>query len=64
MGGRTAKYLMDISNHTSQINKGDTFSMTYGAEIVIPLKTGFPKLKTSSFSPSSNNKLLEKSLDL
>ena len=40
------------------------FSMTYGAETVIPLKTDFPMLRTSSFNPSSNNELLEKSLDL
>ena len=40
------------------------FSMTYRAKAVIPLETGFPTLKTSSFSSSSNNKLLEKSLDL
>ena len=39
------------------------FSMTYGAKAIIPLETGFPTLKTSSFSPSSNNELLEKSLD-
>ena len=38
--------------------------MTYGAEAVIPLEIGFPTLKTSSFSPSSNDKLLERSLDL
>ena len=38
------------------------FSMTYGAEIVIPLKTGFPTLRTTSFNQSSNNELLEKSL--
>ena len=38
--------------------------MTYAAEAVIPLETGFPMLRTSSFSPSNNNKLLEKSLDL
>ena len=37
--------------------------MTYGAEAIIPLETGFPTLKTSSFSPSSNNELLEKSVD-
>ena len=37
---------------------GETpFSMTYGVETVIPLETGFPTLKTSSFSPSSNNEL-------
>ena len=37
--------------------------MTYGAEVVIPLETGFPTLRTNSFNPSSNNELLEKSLD-
>ena len=41
-----------------------TFSMTYGAKTIIPLETSFPTLKTSSFSPSSNNELLEKSLNL
>ena len=39
------------------------FSMTYGAEAVISLETGFPTLKTSLFNLSSNNELLEKSLD-
>ena len=38
--------------------------MTYGAKAVIPLETGFPTLRTSSFTPSSNDQLLEKSLDL
>ena len=43
---------------------GETsFSMTYGAEAVIPLETGFPTLRTSLFNSSSNNELLEKSLD-
>ena len=40
------------------------FSMTYGAETVIPLEIGFPTLRTSSFIPSNNDGLLEKSLDL
>ena len=40
------------------------FSITYGAEAVIPLETGFLTLRTSSFTPSSNDGLLEKSLDL
>ena len=40
------------------------FSMTYGAEAVIPLEIGFPTLRTSSFIPSNNDGLLEKSLDL
>ena len=38
--------------------------MTYGAEAVILLETSFPMLRTSLFNPSSNNELLEKSLDL
>ena len=38
--------------------------MTYGAETVIPLETSFLTLKTSLFNPSSNNNLLERSLDL
>ena len=44
---------------------GETpFLMTYGAEAVIPLETGFPTLRTRLFTPSSNDNLLEKSLDL
>ena len=38
--------------------------MIYGAEAVIPLEENFPTLRTNSFTPSSNNKLLGKSLDL
>ena len=38
--------------------------MTYGAEAVIPLEASFPTLRTSSFTPSSNDELLGKSLDL
>ena len=41
-----------------------SFSMTYGAEAVISLETGFSTLKTSSFSISSNDELLKRSLDL
>ena len=33
------------------------------SKIVIPLETRFPTLRTSSFNPSDNNKLLKKSLD-
>ena len=39
------------------------FSMTYRAEAVIPLETGFLTLRTSFFNLSDNNGLLEKSLD-
>ena len=38
--------------------------MTYGAEIVIPFEIGFPTLRTSLFTPNSNDNLLEKRLDL
>ena len=44
---------------------GETpFSMSCGAEAVIPLETGFPTLRAQSFNPSDNDELLEKSLDL
>ena len=38
------------------------FSMSYGAEAVIPLETGFPTLRTQSFNSSNNDELLERSL--
>ena len=44
---------------------GETpFSMTYGAKAIIPLKTGFPTSKTSSFSLNSNDNMLERGLNL
>ena len=38
--------------------------MTYGAEVVIPLKTSFLMLRTSIFTSSNNDEPLGKSLDL
>ena len=38
--------------------------MTYGAKTVIPLEANFSTLTISSFTPSSNDELLGKSLDL
>ena len=38
--------------------------MTYEAEAVIPLETGFPTLRTSTFTSDGNDELLEKGLDL
>ena len=38
--------------------------MSYRAEVVIPIETSFPTLRTQSFNPSNNDELLEKSLDL
>ena len=44
---------------------GETpFSMTYGAEAIIPLETGFPMSRTSSFNPSDNDEQPKKNLDL
>ena len=40
------------------------FSITYGVEAVIPLETGFPMLRTSTFTSDGNDELLKKSLDL
>ena len=41
-----------------------TYGMTYGAEAVLPLETSFPTLKTGTFTPSNNNELLKRNLDL
>ena len=50
---------------TPRKSNGETlFSMTYGAEVVISLKTGFPTLRMSSFTSSNNDELLGKSQDL
>ena len=40
------------------------FSLTYGAEAVIPLKTGFLTTRTSSFNPKDNDEQLTRNLDL
>ena len=40
------------------------FSMSYGAEVVTLIQTGFSTLRTQSFNSSNNDKLLERSLDL
>ena len=38
--------------------------MSYGAEAVIPIETGFLTLRTQSFNSNNNDELLERSLDL
>ena len=44
---------------------GETpFSMTYGAEAVIPLESGFPTMRTSSFNPKESDEQLARGLDL
>ena len=50
---------------TPRWSTGETpFAMTYGPEAVIPLEANFLMLRTSSFTPSINDELLGKSLDL
>ncbi|XP_075670101.1 uncharacterized protein LOC142639851 [Castanea sativa] len=50
---------------TPRKSTGETpFSMTYRVEAVIPLETGFPTLRTITFTPSNNDGLLERNLDL
>ena len=44
---------------------GETpFSMTYGADVVIPIESWFPTLRTDQFRIEGNNRLLSDSLDL
>ena len=38
--------------------------MTYAAELVIPIESGFPNLKTDQFSVEENNRPLLTSLEL
>ena len=38
--------------------------MTYGAEAVIPLETGFLTTRTSSFNPKDNDEQLTRNLNL
>ena len=40
------------------------FSMSYGAEAIIPLENGFPTMRSSAFTSDGNNELLKKNLDL
>ena len=50
---------------TPRKSTGETpFSMTYGAEAVIPLENGFPTMRSSAFTSDGNDDLLRKNLDL
>ena len=71
LDGAKGKWLEELSyvlwtyRTTPRRSIGEThFSMTYGAETVIPLETRFLTLKMSSFTLSNNDGLLRKSLDL
>ena len=50
---------------TPRESTGETpFSMTYGAEAVIPLESDFPTIRSSAFTSDGNNELLKRNLDL
>ena len=50
---------------TPRRSTGETpFSLTYGTEAVIPLETGFPMTRTSSFNSKDNDEQLTRNLDL
>ena len=53
-----------IELHLVGLLERPPFSMTDGAEAVIPLEIGFPMSRTSSFNPNDNDEQLTKSLDL
>ena len=40
------------------------FLMTYGAEAVIPLESGFPTMRSSAFTSDGNDELIKRNLDL
>ena len=50
---------------TPQKSTGETpFSMTYGAEVVIPLENGFPTMRSSAFTSDGNDELLKRNLNI
>ena len=50
---------------TPHRSTGETpLSMTYEVEAVIPLESGFPMMRTSSFNPKNNDEHLARGLDL
>ena len=64
MGGRAAACFMDISDYSSEVNWRNPFFDVLWAEAIIPIETGFPTLRTQTFNPTDNDRLLERSLDL
>ena len=58
-------HVLQMYRTTPRRSTGETpFSMTYGAEAVIPLESGFPTTRTNSFSPKDNDEQLIGNLDL
>ena len=58
-------HMLQTYNTTPRRSIGETpFSMTYEAEAVIRLESGFPTLRIDQFSIEENNRLLLNSLDM
>ena len=64
MGGGAHTCFMDLSNDAMTVNGRNSFSMTYGAEAILPIENSFPTLRSSTFTPENNEELLGRSLDL
>ena len=58
------KYDNIYESHCCRSTGETSFSMTYAIEAIIPLETGFPMSRTSSFNWSDNDEQVTKSLDL
>ena len=64
MGGRITTCALTYRTTPRRSTGEITFSMTYGVEAVIPLETGFPMSRTSSFNPRDNDEQLTNNLNL
>ena len=64
MGERASECAMSISDHPRRSTGKTPFSMTYGAEAVIPVETWLLTSQTDVFQMEENDQLLYKHLDL
>ena len=64
MGGRITHVLWAYRTTPHWSTEETPFSMSYGAEAIIPIETSFLTLRTQSFNLSNNDELLERSSDL
>ena len=64
MGRRIVTCPMDLPDYPLKFHRRNTILYDLWGRGCNPLEIGFPTLRSSSFTPSNNNELLEKSLDL
>ena len=64
MGERVATHPLDISDHTLQINRRDTLFNDLWSRVCYSAGDWIPNIENKFFTPSVNEGLLEKSLDL